>query len=213
MSSKKPNEQQESPDNSHERDNPAYWTQRYEAGATGWDIGSVSTPIKEYVDQLTDRSLRILIPGAGNAYEAEFLWHQGFSNITVLDIAQAPLDNLRKRVPDLPPESTVLGDFFTHQGSYDLILEQTFFCSFPPTAANRHAYAKQMHRLLSARGKVAGLLFNFPLDPQNGPPFGGDVTEYRTYFSPLFNIRVMSAAHNSIKPRAGKELFFIMEKQ
>jgi thiopurine S-methyltransferase len=213
MSNKKIKNDQDSPANSHERDNPAYWTQRYEKGATGWDIGSVSTPIKEYVDQLTDRSLRILIPGAGNAYEAEYLWRQGFSELTVLDIAQAPLDNLRKRVPDLPPASTVLGDFFTHQGTYDLILEQTFFCSFPPTDTNRQAYAKQMHSLLSARGKVAGLLFNFPLDPQNGPPFGGSAAEYRTYFSPFFNIREMSTAHNSIKPRTGKELFIIMEKQ
>lgn len=40
-----------------------YWTERYGKGETGWDIGHVSTPIKEYVDQLEDKELKILIPG------------------------------------------------------------------------------------------------------------------------------------------------------
>ena len=50
-----------------------YWEERYRAGTTGWDIGSPSTPLKEYIDQLQDPSKKILIPGAGNAYEAEYL--------------------------------------------------------------------------------------------------------------------------------------------
>ena len=32
-----------------------YWSQRYKDAQTGWDIGSPSTPIKEYIDQLTDK--------------------------------------------------------------------------------------------------------------------------------------------------------------
>ena len=58
--------------------NENYWTERYANNQTGWDFGYVSAPLKEYFDQLTDRSLRILIPGAGNAYEAEYLWSLGF---------------------------------------------------------------------------------------------------------------------------------------
>ena len=42
-----------------------YWTQRYKDDLTGWDIGAVSTPLKTYFDQLTDKNMRILIPGAG----------------------------------------------------------------------------------------------------------------------------------------------------
>ena len=29
-----------------------YWQQRYENGDIGWDVGSVTTPIKEYIDHL-----------------------------------------------------------------------------------------------------------------------------------------------------------------
>jgi hypothetical protein len=47
-----------------------YWTNRYETESTGWDLGSPSTPLKTYFEQLKAKTLHILIPGAGNAYEA-----------------------------------------------------------------------------------------------------------------------------------------------
>ena len=66
-----------------------YWNNQYEADATGWDLGTVSPPLKEYIDQLTNKDLRILIPGCGNTYEADYLLQKGFTNITVIDIAPA----------------------------------------------------------------------------------------------------------------------------
>jgi len=48
-----------------------YWNRQYLESKTGWDIGYISTPIKEYIDQLTDKSIKILVPGAGNAYEVD----------------------------------------------------------------------------------------------------------------------------------------------
>ena len=63
-----------------------YWSSRYAEERTGWDIGHPSTPLKEYIDQLQNKNLKILIPGAGNAYEAEYLFEQGFKNVYVLDI-------------------------------------------------------------------------------------------------------------------------------
>ena len=69
-----------------------------------------------------------------------------------------------------------------------------------------------MHSLLSPKGKIVGLLFNFPLT-QEGPPFGGSKEEYLTLFSEKFTIKKLEKAYNSIKPRAGRELFFIFEKK
>lgn len=108
-----------------------FWSTRYSEERTGWDIGKPSTPLKTYIDQLENKDLRILIPGAGNAHEAEYLWQQGFKNIYVLDISEAPLIAFAKRVPDFPKEQLLLGNFFEQSGAYDLIIEQTFFCSFP----------------------------------------------------------------------------------
>lgn len=39
-----------------------YWNNRYLQHQTGWDIGTVSTPLKEYIDQLSDKQISILIP-------------------------------------------------------------------------------------------------------------------------------------------------------
>lgn len=189
-----------------------YWSTRYQNQQTGWDIGSPSPPLSDYLDQLTDKSLRILIPGAGNAHEAEYAWNQGFRNVHVLDIAPEPLAAFNARVPDFPKSQLIEGDFFTHAGTYDLILEQTFFCSFPPLPETRAVYAKQMHNLLAPGGKLVGLWFNFPLTGNlEKRPFGGTRAEYLGYLEPYFKVRVFETATNSIKPRAGNELFGIFE--
>jgi SAM-dependent methyltransferase len=188
----------------------AYWADRYAEGQTGWDIGYASPPIRDYLDQLEDKNLRILIPGAGNAHEAAYAWQQGFRNVFILDIAAAPLQGFQQRVPDFPEKQLIQGDFFTHQGEYDLVLEQTFFCSFPPDPDQRNAYARRMYELLSPGGKLVGLWFQFPLrEGQTEPPYGGSREEYLHYFSPLFEVKTLTTAPNSIRPRAGNELFGI----
>lgn len=187
--------------------NEDYWTQRYQNNETGWDIGYVSTPIKAYVDQLKDKKIHILIPGAGNAYEAEYLWKQGFKNVWVIDLSQAPLNNIQSRIPDFPAEQLIHGDFFEHEKQYDLIIEQTFFCALNPTM--RQEYVLAMHKRLKPKGKLVGLLFKVPLFDTH-PPFGGNEQEYRKLFSEHFKIEVMQEAFNSIPPRMGNELFVNM---
>jgi thiopurine S-methyltransferase len=190
-----------------------YWNQRYQENNTGWDIGEPSKPIKSYIDQLEDKELKILIPGAGNAYEAEYLFNQGFKNVYVLDIAKAPLETFQKRVPNFPLKQSIQGNFFKHQGKYDLILEQTFFCSFPPLPETRTQYALKMLELLHQNGKLVGLWFDFPLTGDlEKRPFGGTKKEYLSYFEPYFNIKIFEECYNSIPPRMRKEMFGILEK-
>ncbi|GAB5522299.1 MAG: methyltransferase domain-containing protein [Roseivirga sp.] len=189
--------------------NEDYWSGRYDKGQTGWDIGYVSTPLKSYIDQLEDKSVKLLIPGAGNSYEAEYLHSLGFTNVFVMDLSQAPLDNLKQRVPDFPEDHLLCGDFFDHQGQYDLLLEQTFFCALNPSL--RSAYVAKAHELLKPGGKIAGLLFNIPLFDDH-PPFGGHKDDYELLFRGSFEIQVMETAYNSIPARAGNELFIKLVK-
>lgn len=188
----------------------SYWNSRYEDGTTGWDIGYVSTPLKSYFDQLTSKSLNILIPGGGNAYEAEYLYRLGFDHVYVVDISKKALENLAFRVPDFPKDQLILGDFFALQKEFDLIIEQTFFCALDPSL--RLQYAEKMHALLIPDGKLVGLLFNVPLN-KSEPPFGGNKAEYLSYFEPLFEIEVMEVAYNSIPPRKDRELFIKLTKK
>ena len=37
------------------RFNKDFWEQKYENNKTGWDIGFISTPIKEYINQLKNK--------------------------------------------------------------------------------------------------------------------------------------------------------------
>ncbi|WP_298262586.1 methyltransferase domain-containing protein [uncultured Lutibacter sp.] len=187
-----------------------YWEAKYEQQKTGWDIGYISTPIKEYIDQLKDKTIKILIPGGGNGYEAEYLLKSGFKNVNVLDIAAQPLKNLQKRSPNFSKNQLIQQDFFEHSKTYDLIIEQTFFCALDPVL--REKYANKMFDLLNPKGKLIGVLFDFELTNE-GPPFGGSLIEYIQLFYAKFEIKILEKCYNSIKPRKGKELFFIFEKK
>lgn len=186
------------------------WQARYERGKTGWDIGEVSTPLKAYIDQLSNKELKILIPGGGNGYEAAYLFDKGFKHVYLLDIAPNPLENFQKKQPQFPKQQLVCENFFEHKGAYDLILEQTFFCAI--AVEHRAAYAKKVSELLQANGKLVGLLWAVPMN-ETQPPFGGNKEEYHRYFDPYFEYIHFEEAYNSIKPRAGKELFLCAKKQ
>ena len=186
-----------------------YWNNRYLENEFSWDLGEISEPIKTYFNQLTDKDLKILIPGAGNAHEAEYLFNKGFKNIFVLDFAEEPISLFKKRNPLFNAEHLVCENFFDHKGQYDLIIEQTFFCAINPEL--RKKYAEHMHKLLKPKGKLVGLLFNDVLNTDH-PPFGGNKTEYLPYFQNLFKLNTFEPSYNSIKPRAGRELFINFEK-
>lgn len=190
--------------------NADYWNQRYKIDETGWDLGHVSQPIKAYIDQLDNKDLNILIPGAGNSYEAEYLWHSGFKNLYIIDIAPVPLINFKNRLPEFPDNQIILGNFFELNITFDLIIEQTFFCALAPSI--RKTYATKSAELLHNGGKIAGLLFDFPLT-EKGPPFGGSLSEYQNLFGSNFNLKTMERCYNSEPSRENKELFIIFEKR
>lgn len=190
--------------------NAAYWQQRYQNNQTGWDTQGITTPLRTYFDQLTYKTLRILIPGCGNAYEAEYLFTSGFTNVFVADVAPAPLENFANRVQNFPKEQLLLQNFFDLQGQYDLIVEQTFFCAISPDL--RAAYARKCAELLVPGGKLVGLLFDTDFT-HDGPPFGGSAEEYKQYFEPYFHFRHFGKAFNSIPPRQGRELFINLQKK
>jgi len=185
-----------------------FWNKRYHDGSAGWDLGEVSPPIHAYVEQLNNKDLRILVPGCGNAWEAEYLYRKGFKNVHILDFALAPLDNFKSRNPDFPEDQVHFGDFFSHEGEYDLIIEQTLYCAIDPVF--RIDYARKSADLLISRGKLVGVLFNRTFE--SGPPFGGSKEEYLSCFAPFYTAVSMDECYNSAAPRSGNELFIRLTK-
>ena len=186
-----------------------FWDKKYKTNKIGWDLGEISPPLKTYFDQLKNKEIKILIPGGGNSYEAEYLFKNGFKNVFVIDISEFALKNLKNRQPSFPTANLIHANFFDFKGSFDLIIEQTFFCAINPNL--RQQYATKMASLLKENGKVVGLLFNTTLN-EDHPPFGGSKKDYVTIFKPYFTTVKMDDCYNSYPNRQGMELFIKLQK-
>jgi thiopurine S-methyltransferase len=187
-----------------------YWNERWKNGETGWDIGYASPALMEFAKRLP-KDANILIPGCGNAYEAESLYKQGFKNIYIMDISPLATASFHARFPEFPASQILCQDFFEpHPQLWDVVIEQTFFCALDP--AMRSRYAEQMGNVIKTGGVLAGLLFNIDFGNPH-PPFGGNKAEYETLFANHFIIETMEPCANSIGPRAGKELWFELRRK
>lgn len=187
-----------------------FWENKYKKNKIGWDLGEVSPPLKNYFDQLTNKNLKILIPGGGNSYEAEYLFKKGFKNVYVVDISQTALKNIKKRVSDFPESQLLHANFFDLDATFDLVIEQTFFCAIDPNL--REKYALKMKELLRENAKLVGLLFDAKLNDDH-PPFGGSIKEYKGYFKPYFAMKIFTKCENSFYNRQGMELFIKLVKK
>ncbi len=90
--------------------NKNYWENRNKK--KGWDLGRISKPIKNYIDQLDNKNLHILIPGYGNGYEAEYLFKKNFKNIYYNDVSKLAIKNFKNRVPSFPKTNILDLNFF-----------------------------------------------------------------------------------------------------
>lgn len=181
-----------------------YWDARFRNLNTPWDLGRVSRPMKDYIDQLSDRSVRILVPGCGHGHEINYLLALGFTNVTCVDISRTALAN----VPSHPNLTTYQRNFFDLEGEWDLVLEQTFFCALHPD--ERPAYVRKMVTLLPPGGRLSGVLFEF--DRPGGPPFGGHRDEYQRLFETDFEIRTLETCYNS-EPRRPEVFIRLVRNQ
>ncbi len=190
--------------------NPAYWDFRYANNQTGWDVGYASPPLSNYVKQIENKDIAVLIPGCGNAYEAEYLLQQGFTNIHLLDFSSEAVKHLHSRFEKYKQQIKIIqADFFAHQGQYDLVLEQTFITTVSPE--RRKSFAQKIAGLVKPGGKYAGVFFNLHFEVN--PPYGGSADEYIALFSENFTIKTIQPCYNSIMPRKDEELFFIFTRK
>lgn len=190
--------------------NKDYWDKRYEKLEIGWDVGMITTPLKFYFDQIGNKDIKILIPGCGNGYEAEYLYKNKFYNTYVLDYSKRALNNFKKRNVNFPTHNIFEKDFFDLDYKFDLIVEQTFFCALDVSL--RTDYVKKMHSLLKKNGKLVGLFFDDKFN-NDSPPFGNTKSGYLDLFNNFFNIQIFNECYNSITSRSGNEFFCIASKK
>lgn len=158
-----------------------FWNSRWETGQTGWDLGAVAPAFKAYFSDFSQKNAAILIPGCGSGHEADFLLSNGFTNITVIDIAPKAVEILNEKFKKNPNITSICGDFFQHQGSYDYLIEQTFFCAIDPSL--REKYVQQTHSLLQPKGKIIAILFDRAFE--GGLPMEGLEKSTFNYLPPI----------------------------
>lgn len=180
------------------------WENRWKNHQLGWDIGYPAPAITSHFEHIQQKHARILIPGCGNAYEAEYLFQNGWTNVFVIDISPTAIDVFRQRFPKFPSNQALVGDFFEHSARYDFVVEQTFFCALP--ISMRDAYARKMAEIIKFNGRLIGLVFD-DASLVNGPPFGGKASSYLKYFTPYFTIGTYEPTLLSIPERMGREYF------
>lgn len=187
-----------------------YWQNRYKGENTPWDIGAPSPALLAFFSTIPSKNSTILIPGAGNGWEASWLWENGFHQVHICDWASQPIENFLARCPLFPRSNTLVQDFFSLSMTFDYIIEQTFLSALEPDLWT--AWSKKCADLLHQGGTLAGLLFASPFDAP-GPPFAAAKPQYEMLLSPYFVIKYMEISKDSIPPRAGNELFFVATKK
>lgn len=112
--------------------NSPYQENRSQKGTSGLNLGKVYRPIIEYIDQINNKDLKVLIPGAGNSYEADHLFRKGFKNVYVEDPESSPLKKLKVRILEFADKLLFYTNFFKIEIKFDLIIEQKIFCAIAP---------------------------------------------------------------------------------
>jgi cyclopropane fatty-acyl-phospholipid synthase-like methyltransferase len=190
------------------------WQRHYDEGDLGWDLGQVAPPFIKLFESKIILPGKTLIPGCGRGHEVIYLAENGFE-VTAVDYSPGAVNHLKSTVQERNLKCEVLHlDFFgidsSHNGVYDLLIEQTFFCAISPE--QRSSYVSTVARALKKGGMLAGLFYNTG-EEEGGPPFNTTREDIKKYFSDSFEIRQLSKTEDSAEQRKNKEWLAILIKK
>ncbi len=189
------------------------WQRHYDENDLGWDLGQVAPPFVSLLESNTIVPGKTLVPGCGRGHEVIFLAENGFE-VTAVDYSAGAVNHLNSVIQKRQLNSQILYlDFFaldsTHDGIYDLLIEQTFFCAISPV--QRPLYVATVARALRKGGMIAGLFYH--TGQEGGPPFNTTREDIINHFSDSFEIKELDQAMNSAEERKEKEWLAILVKK
>ena len=188
------------------------WQRHYDENDLGWDLGQVAPPFVKLWEEGKLPLGKVLVPGCGRGHEVQFFAENGFA-VTAIDFSAGAVTYLKNALKERNLEGRVLHqDFFslddTHDGVYDLVIEQTFFCAISPR--QRQNYVLNVSRMLKPGGMLVGLFYH--TDKQGGPPYNTTREDIETHFSEKFKIQELYKTTLSSEQRKGKEWLGIFKK-
>lgn len=158
---------------------------------------------------------RVLVPGCGYGHDAGLLANQ-VSELVGLDLAEAPLNEARRRYPS-PNVRWEKGDFFTYgkteRREFSLVWEHTCFCAIP--RERRVDYVRATADVLAPHGLLCGIFFLRPeVGPgSSGPPFGVTREELHRLFGQRFELRWDLRPLETYPGREGRETVMLWRKK
>ena len=149
---------------------PESWQQRYEQDATGWDRGSASPALLQWLNDGSFEDVKtVVVPGCGRGHEVVELARRGFE-VTAIDFAPAAIDALSTKLAEHGTSATLIqGSVFEFdpQAQFDAIYEQTCICALYPEQWTN--YESQLAKWLKPGGTLFALFMQ--TNKPNGPPF------------------------------------------
>ena len=191
----------------------ADWQDHYESNDLGWDLGQVAPPFVKLWEEEKLPVGKALVPGCGRGHEVIFLAENGFE-VTAIDFSKGAVTYLERALEERNLSGRVLHqDFFgldnSHDGVYDLVLEQTFFCAIAPR--QRQDYVRNVTRILKPGGMLVGLFYN--TDKEGGPPYNTTREDIKVNFAKNFKIQELHKTTLSAEQRKDKEWLSILIKK
>ena len=191
-----------------------YWENSYKLNKMGWDIG-YPTPIFDNWIKMQKKIYSICVLGAGNGWDAANFAKYGH-NVTAVDFSPTAVKNMEKISKSNDIKMNIINSNIFNlknkiKNKFDLVVEYTCFCAIDPK--NRIKYVDLVDSLLLPNGKLIAIFF--PIDKNiidSGPPFGVDFNSTLKLFSKKFSVIHKEFSQLSIKPRIGREIFTILQK-
>lgn len=189
------------------------WQKHYDEDDLQWDIGEVSPAILRLWDEGKLPSGKAIVPGCGRGHEVVFLAERGFE-VTAVDYTEGAVELLRRSLEMKDLQARVLQrNFFEleveHDGCYDLLLEQTFFCAID--LEDRPGYVATAERILKPGALLAGLFYE--TGGEGGPPFNTTQEDIIHHFAEAFDIEYLEKTPHSVDKRADKEILALLRKK
>ncbi len=191
-----------------------FWEQRYQQGATGWDLGEVAPPLAKLLGSPLAPPLgKTAVLGCGRGHDALAFAARGY-DVVGFDFAPSAIAAAIAHAERAGVGARFcLRDVFTLTAefpqAFDVAVEHTCFCAIDP--ARREEYIAQIAGILRPQGWLVGLFWAH--GRPGGPPFGCTRAELESLLAPYFEVRQMDLAENSVPGRRGEEYLAIAQRR
>lgn len=189
------------------------WQGHYDRGDLMWDIEQASPPFVRLWGEGRLNPGKAIIPGCGRGHEVVYFAERGF-DVTGVDFAVGAVTALKQSLTAKKLRANVIHDDFfgldsSHDSSYDIMFEQTFFSAIAP--AQRTLYVETVSRILKKNGLLLALFYE--TGEQGGPPFNTTSEDIKNHFLRLFTLEHLEKTPHSIERRKGKEWLAFLRKK